>query len=926
MYTLTIGNNQLILDSDFSPSLTYKNPAWCFGELPGPLCLDVTIPDNDINRNYLGFPGRFAKVAKKNDRKFPKAELRWNGYLYIYGTLVITKTDEKRYSGYIQSELRSLSDAQQEKLIGNHNLLGELTFVNKTNYDPATDNYCTIRLSNDGFWTDKGEQETVDNETRSVLTRKFRDTVESVVNATTIDGVKVSAADSEVVVVSPFPFLHKLIELLLRENKLFVRNDFLRGDADLKTLCLYHNVSICEPTSVLLPVETWYYFDYFDNDGNAVINNYKIDSVIETQTWETANFKLKKLLPKMKLNELILSIQNLTNSFYHFSGIDDVDNIDRESLFDMTPFDLSKYRISRWLPGTRQNLCLKFKFSHDSDDQIFNENFTDISSREDDIKEAVQTYPDLLLITGMKIGNIRLVIAEKKYYEYRQETIEDEAGKSKNVIIWAILTVDIQDYKYNPTGDESENIETMFSTLLMKLDGQPIALQKGNNSQFSQYTENFSPRLLFYNGNNTGGSTSSSGLSIDWKSLVATRYRRTAPFYANALPIEADFRFPGNILYKVLNEIYKPYLDRDGSFFIKELQISSATSEFVNATLTVFKNEDNVFESTADTVTGGGEHFGNLFTPMFIGVTENGWPILINAQGIPRPMPDYGNLSTVTFANKTCVEYNAAYKQLFVGGNNGQLHVCDLSDMENLRYKTIQVFAGTDEISAVAICNNILFIGRACSPPIAYVVPMHANFDDYANGAIQLAPFNSSSDFIRSFMYADGWYYACNTGGELFRSENGTVEWAEVFDTHSEYIKIGLTASRIWLVELNEDLMYSLRSDPTHFNRFGGLAGDPLQHVRDLQPLLNDQILYLCDDDAACIFKIDPGVSNANITPNGIKSAGGACFDGTKYAYISVKDWGGYTKIATYNDNVVGAEVIWSYLNVQAFFSKLFLY
>ena len=232
MFTLTIDNRQLILDPDFGVPLLYKNPCWCFNEIPGPLCLDVTIPDNDVNRNYLGFPGRFAKMAtRSNDRKFPRAELRWRGYLYIFGTLVITKPTEKGYSGYIQSELRNLSDAQREKLIGDHNLLGELTFQNKLNYDPDTDLYCTIKVKNAGFWIDKGEMEawqkviqnadgstkTEDTE-REVLTRKFDDTADFMVNYPDVAGVKTQAGANEMVVVSPFPFLSRLIEELDRKS------------------------------------------------------------------------------------------------------------------------------------------------------------------------------------------------------------------------------------------------------------------------------------------------------------------------------------------------------------------------------------------------------------------------------------------------------------------------------------------------------------------------------------------------------------------------------------------------------------------------------------------------------------------------------------------------------------------------------------
>lgn len=956
MFTLTISNRQLILDADFRPALIVQNPCWKFNEIPGPLCLDVTIPDNDVNRNYLGFPGRFAKMAKSNDRKFPRAELRWNGHLHIYGTLVITRAEAKGYTGYIQSELRTLSDAQREKLIGDHNLLGELTFENKPNYDPDTDLYCTIRLQNRGFWVDKGDTErwkkitynadgsTVTEDTeREILTRKFDETVDFMVNAFDAAGVKTSSGIDGAVVVSPFLFLHRLITELLQENKFFMRNHFLKSDDDLKTLCLYNNISICkaEPFTVITSIKVEPYHDETMDRIPAEDEIHEVRRVTE-MAWSTDKLHLKKLLPKLELNELLLSVQNLTNTFFHFSGINDVDNIDRESLFDMQPFDLSAYRVSKWRPGTRQNNCLKFKFDHDADDQEFNENYTDISSREEDIEEPVEVFADLAAIVNPPIGQIRLVTSEKMYYEYRQETVDSPDGKtSDDVLMWAVLSIDIQDYRYNRTGDQTEDIQTKFSTLRTHKGGYPIAYQKGNNQQFSQYSENFTPRLLFYNGNNTGGATSTGGLELNWKSIVAKRYRRTAAFYANALPLEADFRFPGNIFYKVLNEIYKPYLDKDGSFFIDNMDIQASGSEYVNALLTVFKNEDNVFDPATETVDGGGEHVGSLFTPKFVGVTASGWPILVDAQGLQRPMPVFGDISSAAYSAHTCVAYDPDVKQLFVGGNNGQLHVCDLSDLDNIRYKTLQIFAGTDDVASVSLTTfangtgKLIFVAKA-NGSAAWLQAHNAVFDNYAAGqTYQIGTFDHGTGWIRGFIVSGGYYYACSRDGEIHRAQNVGDLWQQCADIDgsggygAEFIAIAQTQNHIWAAEVNDDSLYSYKPNghPEQFSRFNGLAGSKRQKPRSLQPLSADKILWICDDAGECIWLMNlPASFNGNITPAGITAAGGACYDGVKYAYISVRDASGYTKIARYNAELQFPEAPWVYLNVNAFFTKLFLY
>jgi len=459
----------------------------------------------------------------------------------------------------------------------------------------------------------------------------------------------------------------------------------------------------------------------------------------------------------------------------------------------------------------------------------------------------------------------------------------------------------------------------------MHKTGYPIAYQRGNNAQFSQYTENFSPRLMFYNGNNTGGSVASSGLEIDWKSLVANRYRRTAPFYANALPVIADFRFPGNIFYKVLNEIYIPFLDRDGSFFIKEMEVRANNSDFVDVTITAFKNEDNVFDPSTGTVDGSGEHIGSVFTPKFVGVTESGWPILVDAQGLQRPMPVFGDISTAAYAAHTCIAYDQADKLLFVGGNNGQLHVCNLADMDNIRYKTIQIFAGVDDVSGIGICNGTILIGRA-NGSVAWAQPYHATFDAYAsNQAVQTATFDHGTGHLRDFLYFSGYYYGCTSDGEVFRTNNMASMWSQLADIDAEFIAIAQTQNYIRTAEVNDDMLKSDKSNPTQFTRFG-LDGAKRQRVRAMLPLLADVLLFICNDAGECIWSYDPGVFGGSITPAGIKNAGGACFDGTKYAYISVKDSSDYTKIAKYNADVHVPEAAWSYLNVNTFFTKLFLY
>jgi hypothetical protein len=435
--------------------------------------------------------------------------------------------------------------------------------------------------------------------------------------------------------------------------------------------------------------------------------------------------------------------------------------------------------------------------------------------------------------------------------------------------------------------------------------------------------------LLFYNGNNTGGATSTGGLSMNWESIVPRRYRRTAPFYANALPVEADFRFPGNIFYKVLNEIYKPYLDRDGAFFIKKMQVTANNSEYVNATITVFKNEDNVFEATMETVEGMGSHVGNaLFTPRFVGLDETGKPYLIDALGKSHPTIDvFGQLSSADYSKWTCSDYDAENKLLFVGGNSGMLHVCDLSDMDNIRYKTIAVFPVMN-VTGVSLVDNgslkVILIGYG-NGSAAWAQPYHANWADYAsNEAVQTASFDHGTGHLRSFIFSGGYYHAITRDGEVFRTADLATMWNQVADIDAEFIAIAPSANRLWVAEVNDDSLLCYDSNTSQYYRWGGLRGTKKQKQRALLPLLEDHILVITDDANECIWDVDPvGDINQNITPSGIVSAGGSCFDGEKFGYVAVVDAGGYPKIATYNADVVLPEAMWSYMGVEVFLRKL---
>ncbi len=797
-----------------------------FKQIRGPLAADISLPV-DGNLGTLGNPNRVTKRAKQNDYHFSGAKLEHFGRPLIQGDFVVEKALGS-IEGWIQNYVGKLGEELREKNLTELDLGDDLTFTNKTTFDPDTDKWCTIRLMNRGFWKDKGKMvEGDDGVDVEELTNKFESLADFFVNQDAEGGVITSADTEGVAVVSPFPFLHWFIDNLLRRNQFYISDNFLKLHPDFKYLALYHNFNILKDTSILVE-QNFPAANYFANYIETAAFN-----KISSSTWDLESFAIHDLMPDFDVKNLFLSAQNTFNFFFWFNNNRTVQMIDREAVLTGEAFDLSQYRVSEWVPGTRKDVTIKFSWEHDGNDSAFNELWEDLDDKRKRILDPVNTRTDLKsILLPKEEGDIRLVTSENIFYEYGWFPISEITGEDNEVVVkdWKPVSIGLQNYFFNDGDRKQEEIKSNFSTLRMAPDGYPVAYQPGNSKTFSSIREPFSPRLLFYKGNNQGGDQSISGKKFDWKGdagFVANRYRLTAPFLAGLLPIEADFRVPPRILHYLVNNLYQKMKDIECEFLIDQLDGDPGPEEETLIRIKAYKLEDNFWQFNPGVVPGGGDGTTQQVVPAIVGINQYGKPYLLDETGQFITTSVFGDISTADYAEHSAVDYDAASKQLVVGGNNGTVHIYDLSDGIRMRNVYVET-AGTtinNSVSAVRITNGKILVGFAglVDGQRCFAVFDARDFDLYPtefDGFIFKGGNGSIVDTIRGFEYYNGYYYMISKVGEIGRCNDTFTTFDEFFDVDVDFTCMAQTSTRMYGFTVEEREWSCLKSNPTNWDDF----------------------------------------------------------------------------------------------------------
>jgi len=585
MLTLHRESRTIVTDENFSVKLKWVNPCCFMDTIPGDVGLGLEITVNEYTRAEFGNPHRFEKLnSGSNDRKFSDVAIRFSGVLLMRGTFIITGSNSKTYSGWLQSDVGVLGTKQRDKFITDMALPSGIEFENKPLYDPKTDDYGCVTVQNPLFWEGKGKSEefpidytdefgnpaqTTVNKT--YLTRKFETLQSGRINRLSFVDFMVQT-DGEACVVSPYLSLNRTISEIFRLNGFFIDHaayDAL-GDYDYFSLLIYNNYNIFKQTFTT-GIEESGYFDQILCEWVS-LSIYEVKSV----SWEIGPINYADLLPQIAMKDFLLWIQNFLNIAFHFQN-QNIKVVNRNDIPDATPYSLNDYFLEPWSLGERKDVKLKFITENDQDDEL-NSDWHDLTDREADFGAPVEDITALLAIASPQLGELRLVTSLNKIYEYKWSVFDgtdaDFSSTEIDVLEWIFVSTGNQPFLYG-NSEEIEEIKTGCSTLQYNNDGAllyPVTLytkQIGNLSSSRSLWSNFSLRVIHYDrvslDRNTLEFAGENG-------LFARRWEKWARFWKSRLPVEASFMLPLNELVYVVANITQPYSTRHGKFIIEEIE------------------------------------------------------------------------------------------------------------------------------------------------------------------------------------------------------------------------------------------------------------------------------------------------------------------------------------------------------------------
>lgn len=629
-----INNQPLTLNPETSVKIIYFNPACYFDEIPGDVAMGIELEASETNRAILNNPDMVEKYTTTNEREFENFEIRFSGKLLLSGTLVIQSTTENKYSGWCRNNVGNLGKEHRDKYIYDITAFKQnQTFENKANYDPLTDPYACPTHFNPDFFRDKGhvvnlvrkipnpdyvdlswwedlfqkqEPAYIDEPYKiEALSEAFRKSAQYFVNKLNPDNTVITIGSTShinqlqtdlfVNVLSPMLFLNFVLTMLFRDSRFYIDKNAIAEHDDLKNLIIYNNFDITKVDFVLafitetIPEIT---------DGDYIIPSLTttIGSIQQIKRSYDGKFRYHDLLPKIKLKDFLLSIQNLLNVFFFFHSDGKVDIIDRETIVDSDPIDISSYLIGSWNNDEeKKDVTLKFIFSHDDNDSMFSEKWTDIDDRRLYEGDPVQTAAELEAIQNPVFGEIRYIVQTNSYAEYAwsvKPQIDPTTGDEVpiNFVGWKHLSTGFQNGFFNPNKNEEEEIKTEFSTLFG--DAQAWTLHKGNMETMKLSFENFTPRLLFYLGNNQAR-FENNNIALDWekktKGLLETRWPKWNRFWSQRQKISRKANFSLNLIEYVSQNITNRFISKECAFIIETMETEYSINEIGATTITGYK-------------------------------------------------------------------------------------------------------------------------------------------------------------------------------------------------------------------------------------------------------------------------------------------------------------------------------------------------
>jgi hypothetical protein len=394
-------------------------------------------------------------------------------------------------------------------------------------------------------------------------------------------------ADSTLFVypVSPCFYLKYVFDELLKQYGFYITTEnyfsLKIGEYTIQDyFVLYNNYDITTTYFQTLAGAEYMYWGKYGDSTDPMGFGYKI-SHIKRMAVSNRNFRISNHIPRIKLADFLLGIQNLLNIVFVFRSNKTIEIVRREDILLGESFDLDKYFVGEWSLGEKRQSSLKFLMEHDGNDGIFSERYTDLSDRLKDLGEPVEGWSDLAAISVATVGEIRYLTGQGVYCEYKWLTKTETDPDTKEDVEtqylgWEEISIKLQPGWINYGEEEVEEIKTLFSTVfsppgVLGMDFTGHVSQKGNSDDKRNTFNNFSPRIIY----DLGGANALIS-SLEWdkaeQGILDRRYKYWGPFWANRLPVEGSFHLPLNVLYYVVNNIYGKFRTRHGEFIIESME------------------------------------------------------------------------------------------------------------------------------------------------------------------------------------------------------------------------------------------------------------------------------------------------------------------------------------------------------------------
>ena len=596
MFTAEIGTYKLDLELSAGFDLVTVSQLWNFDKLRGNSAPSISFPYTENNRAILNDPNRF-ELRRNGRKEYSGFRLCYYGYLLMSGTLVL----QDGFSGYVRGAVGDLAAANEDKKITDYNL-PEVEFDNKESFDPATDDYCAPVIVNRNFYKDvslvqqyKLTDESVYEET--LLQHYHRETgyfvnsrTEGIVDipSTVLDVLGFTSSERPTNVISPMLYLFRALQILLKANMFFLRQNAFAENADLNQLVIYNNYSINELSVYGAQLNT--------GQSKSEQERYSLFP-FRYYSQALGLVKYKNMLPPVTIKEFILGVQNFINLAIVLSEDMRYDIVDREEVLIGNAVDIDKYFTGEWILPEKKDSVIEFKMNYDNNDELFSSFYKDLSTRDSDFGTDVASISALEAIASPSVGELRRVTAENKIFEYQIETVTDIYGVQHEQAAWKFISIDFQNGKYNKETSIDkpvETIETSFSTCAKQTVAEVMQVGAFNLRKNSE--SSFSPRIMFESSNTCQNNTFNYFLGYTGpKNLIDTRWKHTARFLSRRQPVEGYFSFPIGVLTSIIKDVqtsairglnHTKYATRHGEFVIDKI-----TTRFTHAGIGMSKVE-----------------------------------------------------------------------------------------------------------------------------------------------------------------------------------------------------------------------------------------------------------------------------------------------------------------------------------------------